>query len=231
MLNKAWEKIYKEKDLRDWHILDSIAPPVVYPMQYEILNRLLEKYYRTGRGGPPYLDDKSSFAKMRMLRDTMDRLDHAIKTRDVHEADTSMNTFNEIQRRDESEDARLEREKGEFESRQTSWIPISYREADAVQDYIGYIDKFKDKDFSDYARQLKGKKKKKKKKKKGRKKKGSASAVPNPLRQNYDYSGEMGGPEWQNRVKNYMKKKRKHRRAMIEEIGNEKRNLKTRHAN
>lgn len=29
------------------------------------------------------------------------------------------------------------------------------------------------------------------------------SKVPNPLRQNYDYSSELGGPEWQNRVKNF----------------------------
>jgi len=34
----------------------------------------------------------------------------------------------------------------------------------------------------------------------------NSSPVPNPLRKNYDYSGEMGGPEWQNRVKTYMKK-------------------------
>ena len=27
------------------------------------------------------------------------------------------------------------------------------------------------------------------------------STAPNPIRQNYDYSTEMGGPEWQNRVK------------------------------
>lgn len=33
----------------------------------------------------------------------------------------------------------------------------------------------------------------------------SKGSVPNPLRQNYDYSGELGGPEWQNRVKNYKK--------------------------
>jgi hypothetical protein len=33
------------------------------------------------------------------------------------------------------------------------------------------------------------------------------SNVPNPLRENYDYSSEMGGPEWQNRVKNFEKKK------------------------
>lgn len=32
-----------------------------------------------------------------------------------------------------------------------------------------------------------------------------ASNVPNPLRTNYDYSAEMGGPEWQNRVKNFEK--------------------------
>ena len=30
-------------------------------------------------------------------------------------------------------------------------------------------------------------------------------SVPNPLRRNYDYSGELGGPEWQSRVKHYMK--------------------------
>jgi hypothetical protein len=29
------------------------------------------------------------------------------------------------------------------------------------------------------------------------------SGVPNPLRQNYDYSNEMNGPEWQNRVRKY----------------------------
>jgi len=32
-----------------------------------------------------------------------------------------------------------------------------------------------------------------------------SSPVPNPLRRNYDYSSELGGPEWQNRVKNYRK--------------------------
>ncbi len=43
------------------------------------------------------------------------------------------------------------------------------------------------------------------------------SAVPNPIRNNYDYSGELGGPEWQNRVKNFMKK-RKERKAKFEAI-------------
>ncbi len=32
-----------------------------------------------------------------------------------------------------------------------------------------------------------------------------ASNVPNPLRKNLDYSNELGGPEWQNRVKTYEK--------------------------
>lgn len=47
--------------------------------------------------------------------------------------------------------------------------------------------------------------------------KASASNVPNPLRENYDYSNEMCGPEWQNRVKCYMKKKKK-REAKLEII-------------
>lgn len=37
----------------------------------------------------------------------------------------------------------------------------------------------------------------------------SKSTVPNPLRKNYDYSSELGGPEWQNRVRNFLKRKRK----------------------
>lgn len=39
-------------------------------------------------------------------------------------------------------------------------------------------------------------------------------SVPNPLRQNYDYSNEMGGPEWQNRVKKYRDLIRKKKEAL-----------------
>lgn len=41
----------------------------------------------------------------------------------------------------------------------------------------------------------------------------TASNVPCPLRQNYDYSGELGGPEWQNRVKNFRKRKEQRKSA------------------
>jgi hypothetical protein len=37
----------------------------------------------------------------------------------------------------------------------------------------------------------------------------ASSTVPNPLRRNFDYSNEAGGPEWQNRVKTVEDKKDK----------------------
>jgi hypothetical protein len=75
-------------------------------------------------------------------------------------------------------------------------IRISSR--DAVKDTQEYWGKMHSKDFNKYWGKLKRNKKKKKTK--------ASSNVPNPLRTNYDYSNELCGPEWQARVKCYMKK-------------------------
>ena len=126
MLNPKWEKLYDNKDWDLWktfrqfylgnrqYDIDSI-----YPEDKAGINYLLNKYYVSNSGYSVNLNDKNLYVKLDMLQRVMTELQNAETKIDE--------SWQEQQLKDESLDARLEREKGEWEARQGS-IKLSKRD-------------------------------------------------------------------------------------------------------
>lgn len=126
MLNPNWKKEYDPKDFKDWSKLLSSAPPVVYPFQYEILYKLLRKYYRTNKGNPLNPDSQNkSGAYWDMVTRAMSELERAVA---ADERDQEIAWY---EQRDKEEDlgAKLTREHDLNSS--SSMNNISYRKANS----------------------------------------------------------------------------------------------------
>jgi hypothetical protein len=130
MLNPNWKKYPYEKDLKAWHRLLELleddykyAPSELFDVNDKLINRLYNAYVRTNSGA--FLnDDRGLIQKMRILsKGPMRDLERAIQADESRHVDD----WNEQQLKDESLDARLEREKGEYESRNSS-LSLSFRE-------------------------------------------------------------------------------------------------------
>jgi len=124
MLNPDWEKYLYNKDLALWkkmidgwegyykfraeEFFDDYEDEIVY---------LYNTYYRTNEGWRPN-PDKAIRQKFFVLKkdDVFNNLRHAIDNK----SEKDNREWNENQLRDESLDARLEREKGEYESKESS---------------------------------------------------------------------------------------------------------------
>lgn len=131
MLNPNWKNYPYEKDLKAWHRLLELlendykyAPSELFDVNEKLINRLYNTYVRTNSGS--FLNDnRGLIQKMRILsKGPMQELEQAIQT----DNNNRTKEWNEQQLKDESLDARLEREKGEYESKNSSFL-LSFREA------------------------------------------------------------------------------------------------------
>jgi len=131
MLNPDWSKHTYDKDLALWKkIIYGWESYYKYKVEdffddYEKeISYLYDTYYRTNDGwnADP---NKAIRQKFFILKkdNTMGQLRESVKNEDIQ----INNDWNENQIRDESLDARLEREKGEYESRESS-LKLSKRE-------------------------------------------------------------------------------------------------------
>lgn len=117
MLNPYWKRVYSLQDFKEWEKMEAHTPPF-YDFSFEIINKLLAKYFRTKNGyelGPT----KNWYQRKEILGRTMKELEFAI----ANDEEKQTKNWNKNQERDESLDAQLEREKGMYESK------ISKREA------------------------------------------------------------------------------------------------------
>lgn len=79
MLNQHWKQYYDPKDLEDWGKLKHTAPPITYPFQYEILHRLLRKYFRTLKGNTLNPESSRNINQLyRILEKTIESLEKAV---------------------------------------------------------------------------------------------------------------------------------------------------------
>lgn len=199
MLNPRWDKVYDPKDIADFDKLMGTAPPIVYPFQHQILYRLLGKYYRTNKGNQLHPENPRHLgAFFDMVQRTMEELKKQVMLKDDFEERQRNEQWEQQREKDEDPIDRILRED---EMKRNASDKILLPKKHIKEDL---------KEFNE----LQGKIEEMKNEDKEALKKSSLSSisfrkissnVPNPLRQNYDYSSEMGGPEWQNRVKNFEK--------------------------
>jgi len=130
ILNPRWKNYPYETDLKAWHRLLELlehdykyAPSELFDVNEKLINRLYNTYVRTNSGS--FLNEnRGLIQKMRILsKGPMQELEQAVQADSVRHVDD----WNEQQLKDESLDARLEREKGEYESRNSS-LSLSFRE-------------------------------------------------------------------------------------------------------
>jgi len=128
MLNPSWNKLPYEKDLALWQTLVvkiegyyKYRPGTFFTDYEREIDRLYNNYYRTNAGSTPN-PSRPIRQKFQILQQdkTFDRLGQAVQA-DFEAQDAE---WNENQLRDESLDARLEREKGLFESEGALRSPI-----------------------------------------------------------------------------------------------------------
>jgi len=132
MLNPSWNKLPYEKDLALWQTLVvkiegyyKYRPGTFFTDYEREIDRLYNNYYRTNAGSTPN-PSRPIRQKFQILQQdkTFDRLGQAVQA-DFEAQDAE---WNENQLRDESLDARLEREKGLFESeREVASLTTSLR--------------------------------------------------------------------------------------------------------
>jgi hypothetical protein len=115
MLNKNWKDYYSDGDFNKWQRIKATTPPF-FESSIVVINELLYKYFRTKNGGPLNTIGKSQYQKKEILEKTMEELGVAV-SRDEEE---NSKKFEEQQLKDESLDARLEREKGLYEPKSSS---------------------------------------------------------------------------------------------------------------
>jgi hypothetical protein len=132
MLNPYWKTVYDPKDVDLWKKVEATTPPF-FDFSFEAINKLLDKYFRTNKGyrlGPT----KNWYQRKEILAKTMKELDMAV----AYDEEDQVKKWNENQERDESLDARLEREKGMYESRISSrvpeWLKVSQRDVLTIFD-------------------------------------------------------------------------------------------------
>jgi hypothetical protein len=114
MLNPYWKTVYDPKDMDLWKKVESTTPPF-FDFSFEAINKLLDRYFRTNKGyrlGPT----KNWYQRKEILTKTMKELEIAV----AYDEEDQAKRWNENQEREESLDAKLEREKGMYESRISS---------------------------------------------------------------------------------------------------------------
>ncbi len=115
MLNPNWKKYDYENDLMKWMRVKN-TPPEFLSLRYADIFNLLSHYGVTEAGGSMNVQRFSEQQRYRILEKTMEELSRAV----AHDKQEQTEDWEQRQRQDESLDARLEREKGEYESRNAS---------------------------------------------------------------------------------------------------------------
>lgn len=122
MLNPNWKKYDYETDLQKWMRVKN-TPPEFLSLRYSDIFNLLSRYGATEAGGNMNVQRFSEQQRYRILEKTMEELSMAV----AHNKLEQSREWEERQKQDESLDAKLEREKGEYESREAS-LRLSQRE-------------------------------------------------------------------------------------------------------
>ena len=119
MLNPRWKDRYDPKDFKEWQKVEATTPPF-FEFSFAIINKLLSKYFRTKKGyelGPT----SNWYQRKEIVGKTMLELEKAV----IYDEAEHARRWWENQEAEESLDAKLEREKGMYESRNAS--KISFR--------------------------------------------------------------------------------------------------------
>ena len=116
MLNPRWKVRYDPKDFKEWQKVEATTPPF-FEFSFVVINNLLAKYFRTKKGyelGPT----SNWYQRKEILARTMAELERAV----IYDEAEHKRRWQENQEAEESLDAKLEREKGMYEARNSSRI-------------------------------------------------------------------------------------------------------------
>jgi len=114
MLNPNWKTRYTPEDFSEWQKMNATTPPF-FGHSFSIIEKLLGKYFRS-KSGSTLSPEYNWYQKKEILDKTMKELEKAV----CADSDECDKMWKERQEAEESLDSKLEREKGMYESKNSS---------------------------------------------------------------------------------------------------------------